>query len=180
LIRWPKNRRQAAVGGWTCKNCGTELDRFGRPLDDRPRAGASDPGGLGCSEEKLAEIAPEFFAGASGFIRRLKERLGLEADLRRQITGHLRDGDSRAAVVVQTGPLLVAAYSDETDGVAILGFPDGFAERYGLREGARLLTINTYYRFDEPAADLIFGPEASGHWNGFYPIVAEFVSEGIC
>lgn len=33
-LRRPANRRQMLWGGWTCKNCGTELDRRGNPVDE--------------------------------------------------------------------------------------------------------------------------------------------------
>ncbi len=29
-VRWPKNRRQALWGGWTCEACGTEFDKWGQ------------------------------------------------------------------------------------------------------------------------------------------------------
>ena len=32
LVRRPRNRRQVLWGGWTCPNCGTELDRRGGEL----------------------------------------------------------------------------------------------------------------------------------------------------
>jgi hypothetical protein len=31
-FRWPANRRQALGGGFTCQDCGAELDRRGRLL----------------------------------------------------------------------------------------------------------------------------------------------------
>jgi len=31
-IRIPKNARQAAMGGWTCPKCGTEVDRNGKEV----------------------------------------------------------------------------------------------------------------------------------------------------
>jgi hypothetical protein len=35
VIRRPKNRRQALWGGCTCERCGTEYDKWGRPIADR-------------------------------------------------------------------------------------------------------------------------------------------------
>jgi hypothetical protein len=32
-IRTPKSFRQLVWGGWTCANCGTEIDRHGRAID---------------------------------------------------------------------------------------------------------------------------------------------------
>ena len=33
-VRTPANRRQLLWGGWTCPNCGTEVDRRGRRVED--------------------------------------------------------------------------------------------------------------------------------------------------
>jgi hypothetical protein len=35
-LRIPKNWRQFAWGGWTCPQCGLELDKWGRPVADQP------------------------------------------------------------------------------------------------------------------------------------------------
>ena len=32
VIRKPKNERQAFYGGYTCKNCGTEMDKYGKEI----------------------------------------------------------------------------------------------------------------------------------------------------
>jgi transposase-like protein len=32
LLRIPKNSREFFKGGWTCKKCGCEMDRFGREI----------------------------------------------------------------------------------------------------------------------------------------------------
>jgi hypothetical protein len=32
-VRKPANRRQMLWGGWTCPNCGCEVDRKGRTID---------------------------------------------------------------------------------------------------------------------------------------------------
>jgi hypothetical protein len=34
--RVPKSLRQALWGGWTCKECGCEMDKWGRAYDDQP------------------------------------------------------------------------------------------------------------------------------------------------
>src|SRR5437867_873440 len=36
LFRKPANFRQAMWGGWTCKYCGFELDKWGRPVAEQP------------------------------------------------------------------------------------------------------------------------------------------------
>lgn len=33
MIRKPKNERQALYGGHTCKNCGTEMDKYGQKIN---------------------------------------------------------------------------------------------------------------------------------------------------
>jgi ribosomal protein L37E len=33
LVRVPANRKQALWGGWTCAECGFELDKWGRPVE---------------------------------------------------------------------------------------------------------------------------------------------------
>jgi hypothetical protein len=35
LFRKPANRRQALWGGWTCAECGFELDKWGRPVEEQ-------------------------------------------------------------------------------------------------------------------------------------------------
>ena len=32
IMRKPKNERQALFGGYTCKNCDTEMDKFGTEI----------------------------------------------------------------------------------------------------------------------------------------------------
>ena len=36
LVRKPAHWRQAMWGGWTCTQCGFELDKFGHPVEDQP------------------------------------------------------------------------------------------------------------------------------------------------
>jgi hypothetical protein len=61
--------------------------------------------------------------------------------------------------------------------VALLRFPDALVQRYGLREGTRLLTVNLYGEDVESGMDLTPGPGNTGNWSTFHPIIAEFVSE---
>ncbi len=176
VIRRPANLRQALWGGWTCPSCQCEFDTWGRLISPIRRAEATHPGGLTISNDKLRVLRPDLY-GFSGLVRKLRESFGLAWEQRKYLDEHLRNGDSRAAVVVSVEPLLVAAYTDELDGVAILAFPDEFVEEYGLRDGSHLLTVNTYTRLREPDEDVVLGPDSTGRWSGFNPIIAEFVSD---
>ncbi len=33
LVRVPKHLKQMLWGGWTCANCGCEMDKYGNPID---------------------------------------------------------------------------------------------------------------------------------------------------
>jgi hypothetical protein len=132
---------------------------------------ASDPGRLWLSNAKLRRLRPDLF----GLVAFLKNLI-LPVSERRYLAEQLQHGDSRAAVVASIDPLLVAAYTDELDCVAMLRFPDAFAEEYGLTVGSRLLTVNTYGEFPDYQEDLILGPNLIERWTGFHPVIAEFVS----
>jgi hypothetical protein len=41
--RWPANKRQAMWGGWNCRRCGCEMDKYGREFTRSP--GGMDGGG---------------------------------------------------------------------------------------------------------------------------------------
>jgi len=94
-----------------------------------------------------------------------------------KIDEHLQLGDSRAAVVLSCAPLLVSAYTDELDCVAVLAFPQSFVEKYGLEVGSRLLTVNTYFRGTAVVSDLFPGPASYFTFYNFNPMIAEFLSE---
>lgn len=143
-------------------------------------SGPSDPSGLTLSREKARLLEPWMF-GAGGVLRKAVGTLIIvdpyaliDAKL---LEEHLAFGDSRAAVVVSTAPVLAAAYSDDLDCVAMLRFPRYFARRYQLSVGSKLLTVNTYYRQFTKHADLVFGPNHTGEWTGFFPLIAEFLSD---
>ena len=36
VVRMPKNRNQMLWGGWTCAECGYELDKWGEPIEKQP------------------------------------------------------------------------------------------------------------------------------------------------
>ena len=135
-----------------------------RTLDDSTFA--SDPGGIEVSHERLKSFCPHLYgwSGLSPARRRY----------RRYLIEHMLYGDSRAAVVVSVEPLLVAAYTDELDCVALLRFPSNAASQR-VEIGSRLLTVNTYGRGDRYSADLIPGPARIDRWVRFHPIIADFI-----
>jgi hypothetical protein len=73
--------------------------------------------------------------------------------------------------------LLVAAYSEDLDCVAILRFPDRFVAKYGLQIGSKLISINTYVRARNYQTDLVPGPNRDTLWTGVHPVIADFVSD---
>lgn len=70
-LRKPANWRQALWGGWSCPNCGTEFDRWGRNLgvtSSRRKTWtldnvsyATDPGQLTLSDAKLRVLRPDLY-----------------------------------------------------------------------------------------------------------------------
>lgn len=131
---------------------------------------ASDPGRVTLSEEYLERLAPDLF----------KNPLILDG-LLNEIRHHLAGGDSRAAMVMKTSPLLVAAYTDELDCVAVLEFPEYLVEEHELEIGSRLLTVNVYFHLTSSgiAPDLSPGSEKYDRFGNFQPYIAEFFSEDI-
>jgi hypothetical protein len=147
------------------------------------RTSASDPGAVVLSDARLAEIEPALFTTRTFKCGPTCSIDHPASEIRERLREHLLRGDSRAAVVVSVSPLVVAAFSDDLDAVALLSFPPELAERYGLSVGSRLLTVNLYVNVpaahgDERlyAVDLVPGPARSG-WSNFMPLIADFVSD---
>jgi hypothetical protein len=133
---------------------------------------ASDPGQCKLSEERLRRLQPELFAGEPGA---LGDESGLQ-EYRESLAEHLMSGDSRAAVVVSTTPLVVAAYTDELDCVALLQFPDYLVAELGLRVRSRLLTVNRYqFPGGNRPGDLVPGPADTRRYINFTPLIADFM-----
>lgn len=147
-----------------------------KTLDDSTQA--SDPGGIRLSHEKMRRFHPDLY-GVRGFLGRVKPPTPEQRVQLTRAEEHLMHGDSRAAIVVSTEPLLVAAYTDELDCAAVLRFPDDLASEYGLEVGSRLLTVNLYGRSSKLAADLWNGPASHHRWTNFSPFIAEFLSEDL-
>lgn len=153
-----------------------------KTLDDR--TAASHPGGFRLSLAKLKILQPELFGPFAWFgwyldDGKLRNRRTFWLT---RIEEHLLNGDSRAAVVVATYPLLVAAYTDEIDCVALLRFHDRFVSEYNLERGSRLITVNTYDYGDGSSyeIDLNPGPKASErYYQNFMPLIADFFTDDL-
>jgi hypothetical protein len=139
---------------------------------------ASNPGRLQLSEKKLAEFHPAVFKPRGGKSLSSEERQQCQIWLE-YASEHLRYGDSQPAHVMSLDPLLVAAYTDELDCVAMLMFPSNLVNEYKLTVGDRLLSVNTYVHLDEQgvAPDLVPGPQAIGRYGNFQPFIADFLSD---
>lgn len=140
---------------------------------------ASNPGGVRLSHVKLKILHPEFYGFWTWFMKiiNLEERTTMR-DLFQSLSDHIMYGDSRAAIVIKENPLFIAAYSDDLDTVCILYFMPEIALTYNLREGDRLLSINTYDSEDS-GNDLMIGKNANTPWKNFWPIIADFVSDDL-
>ncbi|MHB8974909.1 MAG: hypothetical protein ACYC3X_31385 [Pirellulaceae bacterium] len=145
-----------------------------RTLDDA--TSASNPGQISLSHTKLRALRPDLY-GIGGIGKSILAFFRVGWPHRIYIEEQLQYGDSRAAVVVSTSPLLIAAYTDELDCIALLRFPDEFVHQYRLSNGTRLLTVNCYGRSPAYAPDLILGPELIQRWTGFHPLIADFLCD---
>lgn len=147
-----------------------KINRFSR---------ASDPVDVRLSRAKLRRLCPELFELRGNLIAWLDRVIGTRAAVIFQIADHLSHGDSRAAVVVSTAPLLVAAYTDELDCVALLRFPDELTGEYSLHVRDRLLTINRYTMGGALAPDLEHGRLSYKRMSNFQPLIADFLTDDI-
>ena len=89
-------------------------------------------------------------------------------------------GDSRAAVVITTSPLLVAVYTDEIDCVVLLRFSERFVSEYSLEPGSRLVTVNLYEDSEGSyQTDLNPGPNSTERYGNFVPLIADFLTDDV-
>jgi hypothetical protein len=145
---------------------------------------ASNPGGFHLSLDKLRLLQPELLTDVTLLCGSGCAKLHPAEELRDRIDEHLSLGDSRAAIVVSLKPLLIAAFSDDLDTVALLKFPEELARKYSLTLDSRLLTVNTYGKSQDRgtggllvAADLVAGPRHTNQWSNVQPYIAEFLSD---
>ncbi len=135
---------------------------------------ASLPAEVRLSHAKLKKLQPEFYSLGSKWIWHRRRSYWLS-----YFESHLYYGDSRSAVVVSTSPLLIAAYTDEIDCIAVLRFDDSLVSEYGLKIGSRLITTNRYYDIEDSGyeSDLVPGPANTGRYGNFMPLIADFLTD---
>ncbi len=153
---------------------------------ERPRTcglGASHPARVALSDAKMRAFHPELF-GIRGLVLDVYEGISQKfyAFTRTRIREWLYHGDARAAVVIRADPLLVAAYTDEMDCVAMLRFPGWIAEEYALRRGSRLLSANSYMirKPERPLQpDLVDGPKSTRMFALLFPMIVDFLTDDL-
>jgi hypothetical protein len=143
------------------------------------RSKASDPGRVRLSHDKLGTFCPQWYPYGQGILDWWDRIMGIRAIYIFGVSNHLWNGDSRAAVVISVSPLLVAAYTDEMDCIAVLRFPDEFVSEFGLEVRSRLLTVNTYYAVEPLAPDLTEGPLSFHRYGNFIPRIADFLTDDV-
>jgi hypothetical protein len=142
---------------------------------------ASDPGKVSLSLPRLFRLEPALAPKATQEATGDPATPPLISEEQRMkviemLKEHMEAGDSRAAVVISIKPLLVAAYSDELDCVAMLQFQEWLVREHKLKSGTRLLTVNTYTARTKAIA-LQHGPKDLKRYRNIYPIIAEFVTD---
>ena len=175
-------------------------DPFNTQTGDN-RSVATRPGLVRLSAERLARMHPELYASTPSPWQQPGAPTPTPEDemFKVHAAEHLRYGLAEPAIVIATQPLIVAAYAHELDAVAHLGFfnkgrpattqnrgypvrlGDELIQRFRLRKGSRLLTVNTFQRLSEApyAPDLIPGPQARGVYGNFSPYIAEFLTSSL-
>lgn len=152
------------------------MSKRNRTREQRRVTRATDPGQITLSHDKLRVLRPDLY-GIAGIWTSLRVLFRRDWSHREYVEKQLQNGDSRAAVVISTVPLRIAAYTDEFDCIAMLRFPNDFVRQYRLSVGSRLLTVNYYSDSPTYDADLILGPQMIRRWTGFHPLIADFLTE---
>lgn len=157
-----------------------------KTINDSSRA--SDPVFIDLSDAKLSQFHPELYQQniTKGLLQIFtfwkdshEEYIPVHPILNTHYREHLLCGDSRAAMVISINPLLIAAYTDEFDCVAMLKFPDRLISEYSLKVYDRLLTVNLYTPEGNLVEDLENGPASYCRYSNFTPFIAEFLSDSL-
>lgn len=93
----------------------------------------------------------------------------------------LTNGRIQPAVVMSAKPFTIAVYDRQMDGAVLFSFPDWLAERYGLSDDDRLITVNCYYKnafaHHGLQKDIFPGPMQAGEWEDVCLVIPLFFSE---
>lgn len=140
---------------------------------------ASRPGRLTLDDGLLALWHGDVFGSESVLDPDDADDLMNPVKLRHSLEQHMLYGDAQPAVVVHVNPTIIAAKTDELDCVVLLWVPqkrvEYFSQFMDLSIGARLVSVNTYYREDVGQKDLMPGPKSLARYAGFWPIIGDFV-----
>ena len=94
-------------------------------------------------------------------------------------TEHLHVGQVNPAMVMETDPLLVAAYTHDIDAVVMFMFPQEYVTTFGLRRNSMLLSSTCYGRGqNRVAADITPGEGNTGVWRNIWPVIVDFFALG--
>lgn len=137
-------------------------------------ASASHAGRFKFSQERFRSLYPEYFRF---FGRKSPSDDRTLDECYESLQDHLQRGDTRAAVVVSTDPILVAAFTDELDCIAMLQFPHRPKATGRLEVGSRLLTSNMYHNKLNIASDLRPGERDTQRFQNFHPVIADFFAD---
>lgn len=165
---------------------------------------ASNPGRLTLSTKLLSRFHPELFQSAGPLVRTLASLLRFtsqfgakpgdttwihrwigihdpdgQCQVIERLAEHIWRGDANPALVVDTNPLTIAAYSPDIDNVMLLRLPKETQQHLStdLRVGTRLVTCNTYGMLSTELADMARGPNAKGFWTNCTCVIAGLITE---
>jgi len=133
---------------------------------------ATIPGGVSVSTKKLKMMRPDLY-GLKGLVN----IWGWYE--KRHIKEHLLYGATEPAIVMSKKPFVVAAYTEDIDCVALLKFPDEYAEMYNLDIKSRLISINTYGAEQTFQDDILPGQNCDNTWTSFSQYIVDFLTDDI-
>lgn len=129
-------------------------------------------------DPRLASRFERLFPGCIGGPLNLLFRVvGAGTEMSR-LCEQARHGDCRAAVVIAVNPVVIAAYSDELDDVALLKFDQDFIGEIGFAVGNCLVSANSYLK-EHPssyARDVSQGKFSTGRYVNFHPVILDFIT----
>lgn len=126
---------------------------------------------------------------ADKFERMFRGCLGLPIGLILRVAGgkteygmlceHALMSDSNPAIVISLNPLVIAAYADELDAVALLRFKTSLVAEFDLTLGKRLVSGNSYMEHVGRAfaQDIEPGEYHTGNYVNFKPVILDFITK---